>query len=476
MAMENSPGKLELDLTGLHCAACVAKVTRAIEAIPGADKVEVDLQQATATIERGDGLDAQAVLAAIAAKGYGGSIRDQVSTPVALRSTLERRQHDNASYWGWRAATGLPIWIVLEILHWTIGGHDEARWVLWLMFAGSTTAVALVGSGFFQSALRALRGGSTNMDTLVSIGVLTAWIYSVVLMVLTFAGVEHGQMTYFAEAVALLGIISLGHWLEARASARAGSAVRALLEMQPETAERMDETGTSTDVPIAEIVIGDRLIVRPGTRVAVDGRVLEGRSDLDESVVTGEPIPVARGVGDQVTAGSVNTTGSLILEATVDGTGTTVARIADLVTHAMASKADIQRLADKVSSIFVPVVLIIALLTIVTWSLFSIFQGDVTVFQHGVIATVDGPGHLMPVRSGTGYPDGHHGLRQRSRPQRHPGQVRCCAGTSRADPTGHLRQDRHAHPRSTQCRRCDTRFGIGSRPHAPACRRGRSAQ
>ena len=256
------------------------------------------------------------------------------------------------------------------------------------MFAGSTTAVILVGSGFFRSALRALRGGSTNMDTLVSIGVLTAWIYSVVLMVLSLSGVDHGQMPYFAEAVALLGIISLGHWLEARASAKAGTAVRALLELQPETAERLDSSGESNDVPIADITVGDHLVVRPGSRVAVDGRVLEGQSELDESVVTGEPIPVARGIGDQVTAGSMNTTGRLVLEATVDGTGTTVARIADLVTHAMGSKANIQRLADKVSSIFVPAVLIIALLTIVTWSLFSIFRGDVTIFQSGLIASV----------------------------------------------------------------------------------------
>ncbi|MEE2907859.1 MAG: cation-translocating P-type ATPase [Planctomycetota bacterium] len=386
--MANSPDMLELELTGLHCAGCVTTVTRAIQDVPGVGTVEVDLQQAHATIEKTGDLDPQAILAAIQAKGFGASVQKKGATPVDLRSKLERRQHDSAWYWKWRAATGLPIWIVLEILHWTLGGQDSTQWVLWLMFAGSTTAVVLVGSGFFQSALRALRSGGTNMDTLVSIGVLTAWTYSVVLMILTLAGVDHGQMPYFAEAVALLGIISLGHWLEARASARAGSAVRSLLEMQPETAERLDDADSSTELPIAEIKIGDRLLVRPGSRVAVDGRVLEGQSELDESVVTGEPIPVARGVGDQVTAGSVNTTGRLVLEATVDGTGTTVARIADLVTHAMASKANIQRLADKVSSIFVPIVLLIALLTILTWSLFSIFQGDVTIFQRGVIATV----------------------------------------------------------------------------------------
>ena len=386
--MTDSSSNLKLDLTGLHCAGCVNSVTRAIEGVEGVETVEVDLQQAHASVQGTSSMDAKAIIDAISAKGFGASIQETVETPIELRSKIERRQHDAAWYWKWRAATGMPIWIILETIHWTIGGHGAAAWVSWLMFGGSTLAVVLVGSGFFRSALKALRSGGTNMDTLVSIGVLTAWTYSVVLMILSLAGVDHEQMPYFAEAVALLGIISLGHWLEARASARAGTAVRSLLEMQPETAERLDDSGGSRDVPIAEITVGDHMVVRPGARVAVDGKVLEGQSELDESVVTGEPIPVPRGVGDLVAAGSMNTTGRLVVEATVDGTGTTVARIADLVTHAMGSKANIQRLADKVSSIFVPVVLVIALMTLVTWSLFAIFRSDITLFQDGVIACV----------------------------------------------------------------------------------------
>ena len=193
---------------------------------------------------------------------------------------------------------------------------------------------------------------------------------------------------YFPEAAALFGIISLGHWLEARSSAQAGSAVRELLELQPETAERQDADGRTETISSADVAPGDLIVIRPGTRVPVDGTVQEGESDLDESVVTGESIPVSRTTGDAVIAGSMNTTGRLLIRSEVDGRNTTVSRIAELVTNAMASKTDIQRLADRVSSIFVPIVLGIALCTLTGWSIAAGVQGDWLVFQDGVIAMV----------------------------------------------------------------------------------------
>ena len=384
--MANSSNTLELQVDGMHCASCVANVQSALEGLPGATKVRVDLHQALASI---DGrVEASAAIDAIKSKGFEASLREAKWTPVTLRTDLEQRQHSAAQKWGWRALLGMSVWIPLEILHWTLEADVHDAWLPWVMFGGSTLAVVVVGYGFFQSAIRALSRGGTNMDTLVSIGVLTAWSYSVVLMILSLSGVRHEQMTYFAEATALLAVISLGHWLEARATAKAGSAVRSLLEMQPDTAERLDDEDKSTEVAIEDIYEGDRLLVRPGARVAVDGIILEGVSELDESVVTGEPIPVKRVVDDMVTAGSINTTGRLIVKATVDGTGTTVARIADLVTHAIATKAGIERLADRVSSIFVPLVLSIALLTVLGWSIASIVNGDITPFQVGLIAAV----------------------------------------------------------------------------------------
>ncbi len=384
--MTDSPNTLKLQVDGMHCASCVANVQTALEGLPGAANVRVDLHQAVASL---DGpIEAATAIEVIKAKGFEASLRETQWTPVTLRTDLEKRQHSAAQKWGWRALLGMSVWIPLEILHWSLEAETHGAWLPWVMFGGSTLAVILVGQGFFTSALRALKRGGTNMDTLVSIGVLTAWSYSVILMILTLAGVRHDQMTYFAEATALLAVISLGHWLEARATAKAGSAVRTLLEMQPDTAERIDDDEQITEVAIEKIFKGDRLLVRPGARVAVDGTIIEGISELDESVVTGEPIPIPRQVGEQVTAGSINTTGRLIIEATVDGTGTTVARIADLVTHAIATKAGIERLADRVSSIFVPLVLSIALLTVVGWSIAAIAKGDITPFQIGLIAAV----------------------------------------------------------------------------------------
>ncbi|MGY8753185.1 MAG: heavy metal translocating P-type ATPase, partial [Phycisphaerales bacterium] len=172
---------------------------------------------------------------------------------------------------------------------------------------------------------------------------------------------------YFMEAAALLAIISIGHWLEATSAAKAGSAIRELLKMQPDTAEVVDEDGNTTKLPTGEIGEGVRLLVRPGSRIPIDGTVIDGVSEVDESIVTGEPLPVAKNIGDTLIAGSMNTTGQLILMTTVDGRHTTVSRIAQLVTKAQSSKAGIQRLADKVSSVFVPVVLAIAAITVIGW-------------------------------------------------------------------------------------------------------------
>jgi Cu+-exporting ATPase len=204
------------------------------------------------------------------------------------------------------------------------------------------------------------------MDTLISMGATVAYLFSLATFVLQGTGRALDQPLYFAEAAALLGIISLGHWIEARATAQAGSAVRELLELQPEEAELLVNDEPLV-VPSGDVRPADRMLIRPGAGVPVDGIVVEGESEVDESVVSGESVPVPKSVGDPVVAGSVNTTGRLVVEATVDGRSTTVARIAELVQRAQASKADVQRLADRISAVFVPTVLTIALITIAGW-------------------------------------------------------------------------------------------------------------
>ncbi|MHC4429994.1 MAG: heavy metal translocating P-type ATPase, partial [Planctomycetota bacterium] len=263
------------------------------------------------------------------------------------------------------------------LVHWLI----NATWAPWVLFAGATAVVAVAGAGFYRSALGAARRGTTNMDTLISMGATTAYVFSIVIFVLRLIDPTVMQPLYFTEAAGLLGLISLGHWLEARATAKAGSAVRELLSLQPDEAELVDAEGGMRMIESARVQPGDRMLIRPGARVPVDGTVVEGTSDVDQSVVTGESVPVLKAVGDEVVAGSMNTTGRLVVEASVDGLHTTVARIAEIVQHAQGSKAQIQRLADKVSSIFVPAVLGIGLVTLLGWWI----AGDVIT---GVIATV----------------------------------------------------------------------------------------
>jgi Cu+-exporting ATPase len=219
------------------------------------------------------------------------------------------------------------------------------------------------------------------MDTLIAMGATTAYVYSLIIFVSHFANLAE-QTFYFSEAAALLGLISLGHWLEARASATAGSAVRELLELQPDQAQVVGADGATRTIPSAEIEPGQNLLIRPGARVPVDGVVVEGETEIDQAVVTGESLPVRKTVGDQVVAGSMNTTGRLVVEASVDGRHTTVARIAEIVQRAQASKAGIQRLADRVCAVFVPAVLSIAATTFLVWWLV------VDNLAVGIVATV----------------------------------------------------------------------------------------
>ncbi|MCH2148100.1 MAG: cation-translocating P-type ATPase, partial [Phycisphaerales bacterium] len=374
----------DLKLEGLHCAACAQNVQSALEQQPRVASVVVSLTQARASIT-GHDLDPATLVQAVQAAGYDAELVTQRQAPAELRSELEQRQSTNERQWRRRAIVGLSIWIPMLILHWTLHHED---WVPWALCILGTAVVLSVGGGFYRSAWQAARHRTTNMDTLIAIGATTAYVHSLVLFIIEQSGHETGQPLYFSEAAALFGVISLGHWLEARSSAKAGSAVRELLELQPETAERLESDGSIVELPSATVQIGDRILIRPGARVPVDGTIVEGESDLDESVVTGEPLPRRRTSGESVVSGSMNASGRLVIEATVDGRNTTVARIAELVTDAMATKANIQRLADKVSSIFVPLIIGIALLTGTCWSIVAIMNDDTQIFLNGIIAVV----------------------------------------------------------------------------------------
>jgi Cu+-exporting ATPase len=359
--------ELLFKVDGMHCAGCAASVQEAIEAQPGVETASVSVTDGRALVRGSSRVQTSSLLKAIRKRGFEAAQVRDLPAPTELRSEIELRQSTNLRRWRFRAIIGLALWIPMGLIHWFAHGP----WVPWVLLVGATIVIIAAGAGFYRSAFTAAKRGTTNMDTLISIGATTAYVYSVVVFVLQRLGTATELSSYFTEAAALLGIISLGHWLEARAAAHAGSAVRDLLELQPDEAEVLDADDRPRSVASADVMPGDRMQIRPGARIAVDGVVRQGVSDVDESIVTGEPTPVPKQVGDTVIAGSMNTTGQLVVEATVDGRHTTIAHVADLVQRAQTSKARIQRIADRVCAVFVPAVLCIAAITMLGWWLLA---------------------------------------------------------------------------------------------------------
>jgi Cu+-exporting ATPase len=260
----------------------------------------------------------------------------------------------------------------------------------WLEFALATPVVLWAGWPFFERGWQSVLNRSPNMFTLIALGVGVAYVYSVIAVV--FPNIfpeafrdEHGRVgLYFEAAAVIVALVLVGQVLELRARSQTGDAIRALLRLAPATARRLDETGLEQDVPLEAITVGDRLRVRPGEKVPVDAVVLEGRSAVDESMVTGEPVPVEKGPGDRVVGATVNGTGSLVVRADRVGADTLLARIVQMVSEAQRSRAPIQRLADTVAAYFVPAVVAVAVATFVVWAL----VGPEPRFAHAVVNAV----------------------------------------------------------------------------------------
>lgn len=364
---------VRLRIEGMHCAGCVANVESALRGVEGVSSASVSLPDASAVVQA-EGVELSALLEAVRKRGFGAERASDRQSVAERRTEIEERDHERAEKWRLRMIVGAVCLVVLAFLHWggpLVGLHHHMGWPLWAMAGLATVVQVYVGSAFYASAWTALRARTANMDTLVSMAATAAYVFSMVAFVLTLAGVSHELPNYFKEAAGLLTFIAIGHWLEARATASAGSAVRELLSLQPDTVTRIESEDASDgeSVVSADVRPGELLLVRPGERVAVDGEIVRGASALDESVITGESMPVEREVGQQVVAGSLNVSGRLVVRATTDGRDTTVARIAALVRDAQSSKAKIQKLADRVSAVFVPTSLVIAAVTLLGWGL-----------------------------------------------------------------------------------------------------------
>jgi Cu+-exporting ATPase len=352
--------EITLQVEGMNCASCVAHVQKAAMAAPGVEDCRVNLATGTAVVKLDPGkTTARAVAEAITESGY----------PAIAGRTEDHPHYDHSGIWFRRAVAGIVLWFPLELLHWIMRlmSPSEPGWMTWAALATSTIAIVYVGRGFYASAFRALRHGTSNMDTLIAMGATVAYGYSVIALAGNWMGLWPPQAIYLMESTGLLALISLGHWLEARARDLAGHAIRELMVLSPPTALRLDDSQEPQEVPLAEIRRGDRILVRPGDRVPVDGVIIAGRSAVDESMITGEPLPVLRDIGDEVVGGTMNTDGRLTVRATRVGQESALAQIVRMVESAQSAKPPVQRLADRIAAVFVPAVLIVALLTAAGW-------------------------------------------------------------------------------------------------------------
>jgi Cu+-exporting ATPase len=373
------PIEIVLPIEGMTCASCVNRIERFLKKTPGVEEASVNLATERATIRLDPAIAGRdEAVAAVKAAGYdvkaeavpaagapasAASLADEVTADDLER---ERAQRQILVQSGVSIAAALVFMVLMFTPQTAVAMEDLNKLILW----PATFIQFWAGGRFYRAAWRAGRHGGATMDTLVAVGTSAAWVYSVFVTMwpetIHMAGL-HAE-TYFDSSAIIIGLILLGRWLESRAKGRTTGAIRRLIGLQATTARRIRD-GLEEDVELAAVIPGDLLRVRPGEKVPVDGVVVEGASAVDESMLTGEPIPATKSAGDEVIGATLNTTGSFVMRAVHVGRDTALARIVELVQRAQGSKAPIQRLADRISEIFVPIVLLVAAATFVVWFL-----------------------------------------------------------------------------------------------------------
>jgi Cu+-exporting ATPase len=384
----------ELLVSGMTCQNCARHVAEAIQCVPGVRSASVQLDAGRASVRWAPDAraDVSALLHAVRAAGY-------EATPVEAGAADAAARR---SGWQWNLLLGGAVTLTLAAGEWLLGWGME-RWFQWLAFALAGVVQVFCGARFYRGAWRQLRVGSSNMDTLVALGSTTAFGYSAWVLLNDLGG-----HVYFMEAAAIITLISTGHWLEARMSERAAGALRALMTLAPPTARRLTLTGAGTRgamptwseqaVPVAALNAGDLVVLRPGDRVPTDGVVVEGHSAVDEAMLTGESVPVDKSPGSELYAGTVNLNGRLVMRVTATGEATALAHVIAAVQRAQSSRAHIQRLGDRVASVFVPVVVLVAIAAGLWWGLAPDSAQEV----HARLARYLWPIYL-PTGSGTAF-------------------------------------------------------------------------
>ena len=348
---------LDLGVGGMTCASCVSRVERALRKVPGVTDAAVNLATESVHLKLAAAAPDIDLLArrAIRQAGY---------EPRSLAE--QQAQLDREGPWAGFAPVGLGLLLSAPLVLPMFGDLFGLHWMLpaWLQFLLTTPVQFILGARFYKAGWHAARALTGNMDLLVALGTTAGYGLSLWLWLTAPAG--HTPHLYFEASAVVITLVLLGKWLETRAKHQTTAAIRALHALRPETAHLLGRDG-EVDVPVAEIMVGDHLVVRPGERIPVDGRLIEGETQVDESMLTGEPLPAARSVGSSLTGGSINGDGRIVLGVTATGSETVLARIIRLVQDAQAAKAPIQRLVDQVSAVFVPAVLLIACLTLLGW-------------------------------------------------------------------------------------------------------------
>ncbi|WP_455565253.1 heavy metal translocating P-type ATPase [Microbulbifer agarilyticus] len=353
-------------LHGVSCAGCVRKIEKALEDVAGVDEARVNLADKTLVIQ--GSAETGACVRAVESAGYGAE--PVQASARALREQQREEEQHHYHHLLWRAAIALGLGIPLMVwglVTGEMGVNNTFQQFAWGSVGLVTLAVLVFcGGHFYTGAWQAFRHHSATMDTLVALGTGTAWLFSMLVVLLPQVLPESARHVYFEASAMIIGLINLGQALEVRARGRTGAAVEKLLQLQDSSA-RVLRDGAELDIPIEQVRVGDKLRVRPGEKVSVDGRVVDGSSLVDESMLTGEPVPVKKSAGDLLTAGTLNKNGSLLFAAEKVGADTRLAQIIQMVKNAQSSRVPIARLADTISAIFVPAVMIIAVVAALAW-------------------------------------------------------------------------------------------------------------
>ena len=368
-ADSSSTRQLTLPITGMTCVNCAATVERALCRTEGVAGASVNYATERAIVELSEeGATFEDLSVAVERVGYGVLQADPDELDDVEAAARRRELEDQTrKFWIGVGFAG-PLFILSMARDFGfLGSWAYAHWVNWLMFVLASPVQVYVGWDYYVGGWKALRSGSANMDVLVALGSTVAFVYSVVVVVMLSVGSTlAGEHVYFETAALIITLIKLGKLLEVRAKGDTSEAIRELIGLQPDTA-RVVRQGVDYDIPISDVVVGDLLLVRPGERIPVDGEVVDGLSSIDESMLTGESMPVEKAPGDVVVGATMNKSGAFHFRATRVGADTALAQVIRLVQEVQGSKAPIQRLADQVAGIFVPIVIIVAVLTFFVW-------------------------------------------------------------------------------------------------------------